>query len=162
MDYDLAGNLAWSAAGLALPNISCDTTTAYNSGRRVDRTYDTRNRLATLRFPDGNGNQDWYYYATGRPQQVITQNGGVPVTNLYEYHRRGLPLAAKTGVKNRGHSTFSVRLRGRPGCPMSVRRASWRAICSWNRLDPKARCRWTYSRIESSSCAGTPCMTSSR
>lgn len=93
MDYDAVGNLLWSAAGLSLPSTSsCDRDAAYSSGRRVDRGYDARNRLKTLRFPDSNGNQDWTYTPDGLPAQVTTWNegGASTVVNTYVYNRRRL------------------------------------------------------------------------
>ncbi|WP_181902791.1 RHS repeat protein [Lysobacter soli] len=99
-DYDAAGNIAWTASGLALPGTtSCDTATAYGSGRRADRTYDARNRVKTLTFPDGSGNQTWTYTNDGKPSQVITQSeGGVnQTTNIYNYNKRGLLTSETTG-----------------------------------------------------------------
>ncbi|WP_083491953.1 hypothetical protein [Stenotrophomonas chelatiphaga] len=92
MAYDAAGNLAWSAAGLALTAANgCETATAQASGRRVDRSYDSRNRLNQLSFPDGNGNQTWSYNAAGKPSQVVTENAGSrQVINTYAYNKRGL------------------------------------------------------------------------
>lgn len=93
MGYDPAGNLLWTASGLALPNVaSCDAAAALSSSRRVDRTYDARNRLATLRFPDRNGDQDWLYHADGKPAQVTTLNdgGGAVAVNGYTYNKRRL------------------------------------------------------------------------
>lgn len=92
MAYDAAGNLAWSAAGLALTAANgCETATAQASGRRVDRSYDSRNRLNQLSFPDGNGNQTWSYTAAGKPSQVVTENAGSrQVINTYAYNKRGL------------------------------------------------------------------------
>lgn len=92
MDYDAAGNVAWTASGHALPDTgSCNTAEGYWWGRRVDRTYDPRNRLKTLTFPDGNGNQTWTYTPDGLPQQIVTANdGGSQVINSYTYNRRRL------------------------------------------------------------------------
>ncbi|MEN5367431.1 RHS repeat protein [Stenotrophomonas sp. TWI273] len=92
MTYDPAGNLFWSAAGLTLTSLSdCETSVAQSSGRRVDRSYDSRNRLSRLSFPDGNGSQDWSYTADGKPSQVVTANsGGRQVINTYAYNKRGL------------------------------------------------------------------------
>ena len=91
--YDGAGNLSWSAAGLAWsPPAPCEHTKEGVVARRVDRTYDARNRLKTLSFPDGKGNQTWTYKPTGQPAQVIVNNsaGGDTARTDYMYHRRGL------------------------------------------------------------------------
>ncbi|MGE8250713.1 MAG: RHS repeat protein, partial [Stenotrophomonas bentonitica] len=54
-------------------------------------SYDSRNRLSRLSFPDGNGTQDWSYTADGKPSQVVTANsGGRQVINTYAYNKRGL------------------------------------------------------------------------
>ncbi|MCI4567571.1 RHS repeat-associated core domain-containing protein [Lysobacter sp. CFH 32150] len=91
MGYDAAGNLAWSAAGL--PWSSTTDCTIDTTGRRVDRTYDARNRIKTLTFPDGVGNQVWTYTSDSKPEQITTYNAannGVPVINAYHYNRRRL------------------------------------------------------------------------
>ncbi|WP_367346186.1 RHS repeat protein [Stenotrophomonas bentonitica] len=100
--YDGAGNVAWTASGLSLADTaSCDTQAAVDSGRRADRTYDTRNRLKTLSFPDGNGNQTWNYFNDGKPSQVVTLNddGASQVVNTYTYNRRRL-LTAETSTQS--------------------------------------------------------------
>ncbi|MCI4567113.1 RHS repeat-associated core domain-containing protein [Lysobacter sp. CFH 32150] len=91
MGYDAAGNLAWSAAGLPWSNTT--DCTIDTTGRRADRTYDARNRLKTLSFPDGVGNQVWTYTPDSKPDQITTYNAtnnGVPVINAYHYNRRRL------------------------------------------------------------------------
>ena len=105
MDYDAAGNLAWSAAGLNLPDpsqASCDPgrAAAVPSGRRVLRTYDTLNRVSYLGFPDGRGDQAFVYTPDGLPGQVTTNNtaGGAQVVNTYTYNRRRL-LTAETSAQ---------------------------------------------------------------
>ena len=98
MDYDGAGNLQWSAAGLGLPSTtSCDTVAGRDSGRKVARGYDARNRLKTLSFPDGNGNQQWAYWPDGLVKQVTTANAGVSSYNSYAYNRRRLPIGESVG-----------------------------------------------------------------
>jgi YD repeat-containing protein len=90
--YDEAGNLTWSAAGLDFPDASaCEGIAAQSSGRAVHRTYDARNRVIQLTFPDGNGDQTWSYTAAGQPETVVTNNAlHGPVTNRYVYNKRRL------------------------------------------------------------------------
>ena len=92
MDYDGAGNLQWSAAGTALISTSsCDTIAGRDSGRKVTRYYDARNRLTELLFPDGRGNQLWTYTLDGLPSTLTTWNGlngDGPVINRYDYNKR--------------------------------------------------------------------------
>ncbi|WP_454831485.1 RHS repeat protein [Pseudoxanthomonas wuyuanensis] len=93
MGYDGAGNLAWSSAGLAA-GTACEPngTAAAVAARKVSRTYDARNRLRTLSFPDGRGNQVWDYTLDGLPDTISTwnSNGGEPVVNSYGYNKRRL------------------------------------------------------------------------
>ncbi len=109
MAYDAAGNLAWSASGLDLPSTtSCDLEAAAASGRQVVRTYDTRNRLKTLRFPDNNGNQDWSYTPDGLPAQVTTWNdaGSSSGVNAYNYNKRRMLTSESSGQT--GWYTWSI------------------------------------------------------
>lgn len=89
--YDGAGNLAWSASGHhdLMDPAHCHRDEGYGWGRRVDRSYDARNRLSALSFPDGRGNQYWSYTPDGLPQQVDTwQDAEARVINFYSYNRR--------------------------------------------------------------------------
>jgi len=103
LQYDLASNVTSSAAGIAPPNFTSPTactdaqTAANSSGRRVDRTYDPRNRVTALTFPDSRGNQAWTYTLDGLPSQITTNNtaGGTTVINGYSYNRRRM-LTAET------------------------------------------------------------------
>lgn len=89
--YDNAGNLSWSAAGVASSQACSSTgTESAITARKVSRTYDSRNRLKTLTFPDGNGNQTWNYTNDGLPSSVSTSNAGNTVTNGYTYNKRRL------------------------------------------------------------------------
>ncbi|MFA0922360.1 RHS repeat domain-containing protein [Xanthomonas fragariae] len=115
MEYDAAGNLWWSAAGLNLPSPnSCERETAYSSGRRVDRSYDVRNRLTTLRFPDSNGNQDWSYTPDGLPGQVTTWNeaGASHVVNSYAYNKRRLLTAESMQLSDQPSKTLGYGYDG--------------------------------------------------
>ncbi|KAF1714291.1 hypothetical protein CSC71_04445 [Pseudoxanthomonas sangjuensis] len=105
MGYDGAGNLKWSAAGLGSTQ-ACETagTSANVAPRRVDRTYDARNRLKTLVFPDGLGNQSWTYTPDGLPASVTAYNAAgntVPVVTNYSYNKRRL-LTRETLVYSDG------------------------------------------------------------
>lgn len=96
---DGAGNTLWTASGLNLPDAAnCDLAAAQGSGRRIDRAYDARNRISTLTFPDGNGNQTWFYAADGLPTQIVTLNdgGASQTTNAYSYNKRRLMTGEST------------------------------------------------------------------
>lgn len=106
MAYDAAGNLAWSAAGLALPSTgSCDLDSSGVEERKIVRTYDARNRLKLLSFPDSNGNQSWEYTADGKPRLVYTlnQGGAGHAANTYAYNNRGLLIAEWLAEGSVGH-----------------------------------------------------------
>lgn len=92
-DYDSAGNVNWSAAGLALADVTtCNRTEAQASGRVVTRTYDKRNRVKNLTFPDGVGNQIWTYKPDGLPNSIRTSTGtSFPLYSTYDYNKRRLP-----------------------------------------------------------------------
>jgi RHS repeat-associated protein len=100
MGYDAAGNLSWSAAGLPMGTTCNDASTSAVLARKAARTYDNRNRLNTLNFPDGRGDQVWTYTATGKPATITTYNGSAqtqPVVNVYGYNRRGLMVTETSG-----------------------------------------------------------------
>jgi RHS repeat-associated protein len=93
--YDAANNPVWSAAGLTGGDYAstavCSHAAANASGRVVNRTYDARNRLKTLLFPDGRGNQVWNYEPDGQPRDITTfndPNNTTPVVNGYTYNKR--------------------------------------------------------------------------
>lgn len=110
MGYDAAGNLAWSAAGVDLPSTTaCDAGSTAIAARKIVRGYDSRNRLSTLAFPDGNGNQSWTYTKDGKPATVTTANdaGTTRAINTYTYSKRGL-LTAETS----SDSTLGIQSLG--------------------------------------------------
>lgn len=90
--YDGAGNLIWSAAGLSWsPPGPCEHTKEGVVARRVDRTYDARNRVKTLVFPDGRGNTTNTYTPDGLLATTVMDNDGTNVvTTTYGYNRRRL------------------------------------------------------------------------
>ncbi len=93
-EYDGNGNIIWTATGLELADgASCNRAEAYASGRRVDRAYDVRDRITTLVFPDGQGNQSFSYWPDGLARSVTTRNdltGNQWATNTYSYNKRRL------------------------------------------------------------------------
>lgn len=93
MGYDGAGNLKWSSAGLDSAT-ACEAagTSGAVAVRRVDRNYDARNRIQTLLFPDGRGNQTWGYAPDGLPASVAVNNsnGGDTATSIFAYNKRRL------------------------------------------------------------------------
>jgi len=109
LGYDGAGNLAWSAAGLAT-GTACDAggTTAAILARKVSRGYDARHRFKTLTFPDGEGNQVWTYTADNLPTSVVTTmlSDTRTVTNQYAYNRRRLPTIETQQLT--GWDTYAV------------------------------------------------------
>jgi len=86
--YDAAGNLAWSAQGLNLPDpTNCNREDAQIAARRISRTYDSRNRVRTITHPDGLGNQVLDYAADGLLVSATTYNQGqLPVVSTRSYN----------------------------------------------------------------------------
>jgi YD repeat-containing protein len=123
MGYDGAGNLAWSASGLAMgTTCSTDGNTAAILARKAVRTYDARNRLVTLAFPDANGNQAWTYTPDGLPAAVTTYNDGGTsnVVNSYVYDKRRL-LTGETQAQSDASETWSIGYGySNTGAPSSV------------------------------------------
>jgi YD repeat-containing protein len=92
MAYDNAGNLVWSKSGATQTATGNCNTADIPVAQRTTRTYDGRNWLRSLGFPDGRGNQSWTYTRDGLPATINTQNsaGGDVVTNTYSYNKRRL------------------------------------------------------------------------
>ena len=105
--YDGAGNLAWSAPGLNLPDGSCDASAAESSGRVASRTYDKRNRLLTVGYADGSSNASFTYYADGALQSGTVSNSGSPVTTNYYYDKRRLLTSETLSIPNTSPFTLT-------------------------------------------------------
>jgi RHS repeat-associated protein len=89
MGYDAAWNLLWSAGGYAIDDGCADAS--WVASRRVDRTYDARNRIETLTFPDARGNTTYGYTPDGLQSTLAVNNfSGNTVTTSYEYNPRRL------------------------------------------------------------------------
>ena len=91
-DFDNANNVVWQASGLNLPSTtSCDSASAYSSGRRIDVTWDARNRETQRNFPDGRGNTATTYYPDNLVHGKTTYNdpgSGAPVVSTQTYDKR--------------------------------------------------------------------------
>ncbi len=90
-DYDGRQRAVVGRHGLT-STTDCNRSEALASGRAVKRSYDAANRLSTLIFPDGRGNQNWSYAPDGLPAEISTQNDPARpmVVNRYQYNRRRL------------------------------------------------------------------------
>jgi len=110
VDYDGANNVIWSASGQALPGLACDRASVAVADQTT-RVYDVRNRLSTLRFPDGKGDQDWTYTPDGLPNQVTTWNAAnqtAPLIDSYHYNKRRMPDGSGESLQWPGWYTWSV------------------------------------------------------
>lgn len=94
MHYDAAGNLDWSADGLNLTSTtSCQDTDASIAARKVTRSYDARNRLKSVVFPDHRGDTTYAYTPDSLLASVTADNGGAnQVATQYTYNLRRLMI----------------------------------------------------------------------
>ena len=99
--YDGAGNVDWTASGLALTSaVACNLSNVPTS-QRVRRVYDARNRVQSLLFPDGLGSTHYDYTPTGQIAQIVVDNGGTGVaTTVYTRNKRGMITGEAMGVGN--------------------------------------------------------------
>lgn len=90
MAYDNAGNLSWTAGGQNAPSTSsCDIAPV---AERTTRTYDARNRVKSLVFPDNRGNTTYTYTPDGLAAIIATNVAGADnVITSYTYNKRRLP-----------------------------------------------------------------------
>lgn len=88
--YDGAGNLVWSASGLAASTGCYSESQASSSGRMVTRSYDARNRVTAINYPNGFSNTQYGYAADGALLSASVSNGGYPATTTYSYDKRRL------------------------------------------------------------------------
>ena len=101
MDYDGAGNLAWSATGQTVTTCSDRSAlnTAIPAGARTTRTYNNLNRLLTVDVPDLAGvtaaDSTYDYYADGALKSLISADATRSARWDYEYNRRGMPVTEK-------------------------------------------------------------------
>ena len=93
VEYDNAQNIAWTAEGSTLTDLTCDRSLVPTS-ERVSRTYDTRNRLELVNYPDTTADISTTYYADGAVH--TTSTGGSTLT--YTYNKRRLLTSERLQV----------------------------------------------------------------
>ncbi|MFA6135727.1 MAG: Ig-like domain-containing protein, partial [Phycisphaerae bacterium] len=90
IDYDAAGNIAWTAEGTTLTTSQCNRGSV-TEGQKTYRTYDARNRLIAVSTPGGTADVTTTYHADGAVESLTAANpGGHNVTTTYSYNKRRL------------------------------------------------------------------------
>ncbi|MFT3897181.1 MAG: RHS repeat-associated core domain-containing protein [Thermomonas sp.] len=110
VNYDAANNVDWSASDQSLTTLTCDRGSV-DDADKVKRTYDARNRLKTLRFPDQMGDQDLSYTPDSLPAQITTYNAPGhtrPLIDSYHYNKRRMPDGTGESLQWPGWYTWSV------------------------------------------------------
>jgi RHS repeat-associated protein len=86
-EYDAAGNLAWRATGLDLPDASHCNRDAVPAHKKISHGYDARNRLTSTHYGDGSPGVTRSYWADGALRSVNTGSGA---NWSYSYNNRRL------------------------------------------------------------------------
>lgn len=110
VNYDAANNVDWSASGQSLTTPACDRASVAET-EKVKRVYDARNRLKTLRLPDGRGDQDLSYYPDNLPAQITTYNDAgqaSPFIDSYHYNKRRMLDGTGESLQWPGWYTWSI------------------------------------------------------
>ncbi|GAA0756996.1 hypothetical protein GCM10009107_36140 [Ideonella azotifigens] len=111
MGYDAAGNIAWQAEGLALPDTAACNQGSVGATAKANFGYDARNRLLTTSYGDGTtlgttrtltgdglpatvakGNTSWTYTYNNRrllTDEVLAFTGGSSYAIKHEYNANG-------------------------------------------------------------------------
>ena len=103
--YDGADNLAWSAPGTSLTGNTCDRGSV-TSGQMITRSYDARNRLLSVVYPDGVSNTEYTYAADGAMLSAVNHNGSDAVQTVYAYDKRRLLIGEAVTVP--GANPFAI------------------------------------------------------
>ena len=93
VDYDPAGNIAWSAAGQTITGTGCGRTQVAGTARTV-RGYDAMNRVKTIDYPAGTEDTLYTYDDRGN---VHTAVSGI-ATWTYDYNNRNMLKHETLGV----------------------------------------------------------------
>ncbi len=96
IDYDLAGNLAWSTQGSTLTGNTCDRASVPIADRTI-RSYNTMNRLVTTDVAGSLNDLSYDYYADGALKSLINNNNRWD----YTYNRLRLPVSETLTIDGR-------------------------------------------------------------
>ncbi|MFA6984817.1 MAG: Ig-like domain-containing protein [Arenimonas sp.] len=100
IEYDAAGNITWTAEGLALPLSTACNRESVTAGQKTVRTYDAMNRVIAVSTPGGTADLITTYEPDGLVSSLTAANpGGIIVTTTYSYNNRRL-LTAETSNNN--------------------------------------------------------------
>ncbi len=93
VDYDAAGNIAWSAEGTSLISLVCDRTSV-SVGQMNIRAYDSMNRVSAVTTPGNVADIATTYEADGLVRSLTASNpGGASVVTEYFYNNRRMLLS---------------------------------------------------------------------
>ena len=91
MEYDHANRLAWTADGLSLPSTSQCDRGLVPVNQRVVRSYNTKDELIGIDYPDSTDDLSYSYYLDGKLQTASVGPLSNRVTRTYAFNKRRLP-----------------------------------------------------------------------
>lgn len=91
MDYDSANRLAWTADGLNLPSTTECNRESVATNQRVVRSYNGKDELVGIDYPDSTDDLSFTYFADGKPQTASVGPLSNRITRTYSYNKRRLP-----------------------------------------------------------------------
>lgn len=91
MDYDSANRLAWTADGLNLPSTTDCNRESVAANQRVARSYNSKDELTAIDYPDSTDDLNFTYYADGKPHTASVGPLGNRISRTYSYNKRRLP-----------------------------------------------------------------------
>jgi len=91
MDYDSANRLAWSADGQNLSSTSACNRESVPISARVTRSYNNKDELLTVNYPDSTDDISYSYFADGKLQTANVGPIGSQISRSYSYNNRRLP-----------------------------------------------------------------------
>lgn len=91
MDYDSTSRLAWTADGLNLLNSNQCDRESVAANQRVVRSYNSRDELTGIDYPDSTDDLTFSYYMDGKLESANVGPLGNRVSRTYSYNKRRLP-----------------------------------------------------------------------